>query len=101
VHHFRDRNGLEVDAVLESDQGNVVGVEVKAAGAVTAGDATGLRFLRDKLGQRFRSGAILHSGQQAVSLGDRISALPMDALWTSRQLTDGRTTSGGTTSLPY
>lgn len=83
VHHYRDRNGLEVDAVLESDEGSVVGIEVKAAGAVTADDATGLRFLRDKLGQRFRSGAILHSGQQAVSLGDRISALPMDALWTT------------------
>lgn len=82
VHHFRDRNGLEVDVVLEADQGSVVGIEVKSSGTVTAGDATGLRFLRDKLGPRFRFGAILHSGQQTASLGDRISALPMDALWT-------------------
>ena len=82
VYHFRDRNGLEVDAVLESDEGSVVGVEVKGAGTVTPDDAAGLRFLRDKLGARFRFGAILNSGLQAVSLGDRISALPMDALWT-------------------
>ena len=82
VYHFRDRNGLEVDVVLESDQGDVVGVEVKSSGTVTASDAAGLRFLRDKLGSRFRFGAILHSGSQTVSLGDRISAWPMDALWT-------------------
>ena len=68
--------------VLECDRGDVVGIEVKASGTVTASDAAGLRFLRDKLGPRFRFGAILHSGPETVSLGDRISAWPMDALWT-------------------
>lgn len=67
--------------VLESDDGNVVGVEIKAAGAVTAADAAGLRFLRDKLGPRFRFGAILYSGTEAISLGDRIAALPIAVLW--------------------
>lgn len=83
LYHFRDRNGLEVDVVLESDDGAVVGVEVKGSASVSPSEATGLRFLRDKLGSRFRFGAILHAGPSATNMGDRIWALPMETLWSS------------------
>ena len=38
--HFRDRDGIEVDLVLESGDGRVVGVEVKAGATVRAEDQT-------------------------------------------------------------
>lgn len=81
LSHFRDRNGLEVDLVVEGPGGKVAGLEMKAAGSVTARDFKGLRFLEEKLGERFAMGVVLHTGTRAVPFGDRLLALPYSALW--------------------
>ena len=81
MFHFRDRDGVEVDLVLETSDRRVAGVEMKAAGSVTAGDFSGLRFLRDTLGTRFTMGVVLYTGRRAVPFGDRLWALPYSALW--------------------
>ncbi len=79
--HFRDRSGAEVDIVVERPDGRVITFEVKSARSVHAGDAKGLVFLRDRLGDRFQAGVVFHTGQFVVSLGDRIWAVPVAALW--------------------
>ena len=81
LFHFRDRDGLEVDLVLESADRRVAGMEMKAAGSVSASDFVGLRFLRDNLGKRFSMGIVFHTGRDAVPFGDRLWALPYSALW--------------------
>lgn len=81
LFHFRDRNGLEVDIVVESDGRRVAGVEMKAAGSVSYGDFRGLAFLRDKLKDRFAMGVVLYTGIQPLPFGDRLWALPYSALW--------------------
>ena len=81
LFHFRDRNGLEVDLVLADGQGRVAGIEVKAASTVRAGDFRGLAALRDRLGDQFRSGVVLHTGSRVLPFGDRLTALPLAALW--------------------
>lgn len=81
LHHYRDNRGVEVDAVLETPDGRVVGIEVKASATVRAKDAVGLSILRDRLGDRFVAGYVLHTGRSSVAIGERITALPMDALW--------------------
>lgn len=83
LHHFRDRNGLEVDLVLAADEGAVVGIEVKAAVTVRSSDFRGLAGLRDRLGDRFRAGVVLHTGDKVLPFGDRLTALPLCALWAS------------------
>jgi predicted AAA+ superfamily ATPase len=40
-----------------------------------------LRWLRDRLGERFTAGVVLHLGQRASSFGDGIHALPVSTLW--------------------
>lgn len=82
LYHYRDSRGVEVDAVLETPDGRVVGVEVKATSTVRAKDAAGLGVLRDRLGERFVAGYVLHTGPSSISVGERITALPMDVLWT-------------------
>ncbi len=79
--HFRDRDGVEVDAVLERASGEVVGVEVKAAETVRSQDFRGLRHLASRFGDRFLAGVVLHTGTQSLPFGDRMRALPMAALW--------------------
>ncbi|MFT4034620.1 MAG: ATP-binding protein [Patulibacter sp.] len=79
--HFRDRDGREVDLLLERRDGGIVGIEVKASGTVTAKDFRGLRYLRDKLGDRFVIGVILYAGQTTVPFGGGLWAVPISALW--------------------
>lgn len=78
---YRDQQGREVDAVLESSQGDVVGIEVKAARTVRPQDTRGLRYLRDKLGNRFKAGVVLYCGEHTVRHDDRIWAVPVSGLW--------------------
>lgn len=81
LHHYRDSRGVEVDAVLEAPDGRVVGVEVKATSTVRASDAAGLNALRERVGDRFVAGYVLHTGPSSVAVGERITAVPMDAIW--------------------
>jgi predicted AAA+ superfamily ATPase len=81
LFHYRDRDQVEVDIVLEHASGAVIGIEVKAAETVRAEDFRGLRHLANRLGDRFRTGIVLYAGEQQLSFGDRLTALPMAALW--------------------
>jgi len=80
-HHFRDKDGYEVDIVLERGGRQVAGVEVKAAATVTAADFAGLRKLAAAAAGRFAWGVVLYDGETAVSFGDRLHAVPIGALW--------------------
>jgi uncharacterized protein len=79
--HYRDRDGREVDIVLERRDGSVVGVEVKAAASASSADFRGMRHLRDKLGDRFKAGVLLYTGPSTVPFGDRLAAIPLCGLW--------------------
>ena len=57
--HYRDRDGFEVDVVLERGSTAVAGVEVKAAASVNDADFRGLRKLREAAGRRFTAGVVL------------------------------------------
>ncbi len=81
LRHWRDRNGAEVDLIVEDDSGSIAGVEVKAASTVSTGDVKHLQGLRDKLADRFTAGVVLYLGDRVIPLGDRIWALPVPVLW--------------------
>lgn len=81
LRHYRDHNGDEIDLILESPDGTITGIEVKASATPTAKDARWLAKLRDRLGARFATGIVLHTGTTAGPLGDRLSAVPISALW--------------------
>jgi predicted AAA+ superfamily ATPase len=81
LYHYRDNKQREVDVVLERNSGEVVGVEVKAAATASAADFAGLRYLRHKLGARFKAGVVLHMGAETLPFGERLSAVPLSGLW--------------------
>jgi uncharacterized protein len=80
-YHFRDKDGVEVDIVLETVGQRVAGVEVKAAATVTASDFRGLRKLRQATGKRFAGGVVLYDGETMASFGDDLYAVPIRCLW--------------------
>jgi len=83
LFHYRDRDGAEVDLVLESGDGGVVGIEVKAGATVRAEDLRGLRLLEQRLGDGFAAGIVLSTAPVAVHLGGRLWSLPLSVLWTT------------------
>lgn len=89
VMHYRDRDGAEVDCVLEAADRRIAGIEVKLGLSVNEADLRHLRMLRDRLGTRFVAGVLLYPGSQALSFGDRLMALPASALWESKSIPDG------------
>ncbi|MEN3536130.1 ATP-binding protein [Microbispora sp. ZYX-F-249] len=81
LFHYRTKDKVEVDAVLENRQGRVVGVEVKASSTVRGDDFRGLRHLAGRLGDDFVAGIVLYTGTQTLPFGPRLRAMPVSALW--------------------
>jgi predicted AAA+ superfamily ATPase len=81
LFHYRTRDQVEVDAVLENRQGKVVAVEVKASSTVRSEDFRGLRHLQEHLGDDFLIGVVLYTGQQTLPFGPGLQAMPVSALW--------------------
>ncbi len=81
LYHYRTKDGIEVDAVLETNDGRIAGVEVKASASVTSSDFRGLRYLQSQAGDNFAAGVVLYAGDTALSFGPRLKALPVSALW--------------------
>ncbi len=82
LFYYRDKQQREVDVVLELGSGEVAGVEIKTAASVDAKDFAGLRYLRDKLGGRFKTGVVLYTGKRTLGFGERLAAVPLCGLWT-------------------
>jgi len=80
IAHYRTRDQIEVDLVLEN-QRKVVAIEVKASATVRSEDFRGLRQLASRLGSDFVVGVVLYLGQETLPFGERLRAMPLNALW--------------------
>ena len=80
LSHYRDKDQVEVDFVLESPQRQLIGIEVKAAATVQAQDFKGLRKLQAQTGQNFITGIVLYDGTHALPFGNGLWAVPLAAL---------------------
>ncbi|ALO45317.1 ATP-binding protein [Pseudohongiella spirulinae] len=81
-YHYRDKDKIEVDIVIESS-GKVWGIEVKAAASVNKTDIKGLLKLAGVAGSAFRGGIILYDGAATFHLDNKsnILAVPISKLW--------------------
>jgi uncharacterized protein len=80
-YHYRDRDQIEVDCVIEQGS-RIWGVEVKTARSVNAADLKGLHRLADQVGDDFQSGIIFYAGDSILPTGDeRFLAVPISKLW--------------------
>ncbi len=78
--HYRE-GVREVDVIIERPSGEILGIEVKAGATVHARDFRGLAHMRDRLGPRLIAGVLLYAGAQTLPFGERLWALPLNALW--------------------
>lgn len=81
MYHFQDRSGAEVDLILETADGRVVAIEVKAGETPKREWFHWLAHIRDRLGDPFVLGLVLYTGGQVLPFGDRLVAAPIPTLW--------------------
>ena len=81
LHHYRDNSQREIDLILETRDGRIAAIEVKAAVGADDSDFRHLRWLRDQLGDRFVNGVVCHLGDKTLPAGDRLTSMPATALW--------------------
>ena len=76
LFHYRDRQGAEVDIIVETPAG-IIAVEVTSTAAATARHFQHLKALRDRLGDEFLAGIVLTTGTgQNPAIGsNRIASL--------------------------
>lgn len=80
IYHYR-RGEQEVDLILENRAGEICAIEAKAKVTLRAKDWQQLAWLRDAQSDSFRCGVLLYTGEETVSLGDRLFAVPLSGLW--------------------
>ncbi|WP_380160018.1 ATP-binding protein [Kineococcus sp. R86509] len=75
--HLRLRGGdHEVDLIIERNDGKVVALEVKVAGAVTDADVKHLTWLRGALGENLLDAVVVTTGPEAYRRRDGIAVVP-------------------------
>ncbi len=83
VSHYRDKDQLGVDLVLERLPDKIVGIEVKAGATVHPRDFKGLARLEEATGRRFACGIVLHDGDRIQQVGPKLFTMPVSAIWES------------------
>jgi hypothetical protein len=75
ISYWRTASGAEVDFVVER-RTRLLAIEVKATRTPADRDAVHLRRFLDEYGRSVDGGLLLHGGERAYWLGDRILAAP-------------------------
>ncbi|MDE0419635.1 MAG: DUF4143 domain-containing protein [Gammaproteobacteria bacterium] len=81
--HYRDKDKVEVDIVIDAGSRGLAGVAVKAGATIRKDDFRGLRKLQRSEPGRFVAGAVLYDGETCASFGEGLFAVPIRFLWES------------------
>ncbi|MBS0351831.1 MAG: DUF4143 domain-containing protein, partial [Proteobacteria bacterium] len=79
--HYRDKDKIEVDFVLQRADGKVIGIEVKAGAPINADSFQGLERLKQSVGNDFLIGILLYDGDHTAPFGDQLYAVPIGTIW--------------------
>lgn len=85
--HYRDKDKLEVDIIIEQGR-QLAGIEIKAAATVTQSDFKGLKRLKDATRERFAAGVLFYDGDTILPFGERLFAVPISVLTPGTYITE-------------
>lgn len=82
LYHYRDGEKREVDFIIEHDNGDILGIEVKAGSAVSGDSFKHMRWFRDNIiPDRKFIGVVLYTGENILPFGENLWAVPMREMW--------------------
>jgi predicted AAA+ superfamily ATPase len=81
MYHYRDRENREIDFILENEDGDLVGIEIKAGSIVSSDDFKHMKWFKERIAKdRKFTGIVLYSGKNFLKFGDPFCALPIGVL---------------------
>lgn len=81
LSHLRERNGLQVDLVVELEDNTVYGLEVRTASSIRPHQFTALEALAARAGSSFRRGVVLNTARVGHQYRPGLWAMPVSSLW--------------------
>ncbi|MDR1825539.1 MAG: DUF4143 domain-containing protein [Bifidobacteriaceae bacterium] len=81
VFHYRELDGLEADLFLETDDGHLIAIEVKATTTPIPKHWKNLIAIKERLPERQVTGVLLHTGSSSARLHGWLHVLPVTSLW--------------------
>ena len=84
LYQYRDAKKREIDFLVEKEGEGLAGFEVKSSNRVSREDFASQIWFRENIvkGKIPYKGFVLYSGEDTLSFGDGMSAVPIAALWT-------------------
>lgn len=82
LYHYRDADKKEIDFIIESPDGALLGIEVKAGSAFKKDAFKHLKWFKERIAKdRPFTGIILYSGPNVLPFGPGFWAVPMSCMW--------------------
>lgn len=81
MHHFRNKNYQKIDFLIRNAEDRFLGIEIKATESVNAEDFRHLRWFAQQVANF--TGVVLYAGEEFLSLGNGLFAVPFSAMWAS------------------
>lgn len=82
LYHLRTEHGRqEIDLIIELANQKVIAIEIKISAAPANSAAKHLCWLRDRLGDDFVAGIVLHTGPRVFQMDEKVTAAPIACLW--------------------
>src|SRR3989344_6636247 len=69
-YHYRDKDKVEVDCIIENSGGNCFAIEIKASATLTSKDFHGLERFKDIAKKRFKLGILLYDGDHTTAFAN-------------------------------
>ncbi len=82
LYQYRDSKKREIDFIIETENNEIIAIEVKSGSRIMSDDFKHIKWFRDNLikNKKF-TGIVLYTGQTILSFGKDLFCVPMALLW--------------------
>lgn len=79
IFHYRTTTGKEIDFIIETDDGELIAIEVKSHSQINIKDAQTIKEFNEK--NNIKIGIILYKGDKIIPIDHNIFFVPIHVLW--------------------
>ena len=82
LYQYRDKDKREIDFIVESDNGFIIFLEVKAGSSINQNSFKDLEWFDKNIAkEKSFIGVVLYTGENILSFGKNMYAVPISYLW--------------------